>query len=145
MVADGIGVERVDYIRVPVTDIEEANRFYGELLGLPESTTGEDVFPEYETANVTLGMWMPESVGMEFVPSSGVALRVMDVAAARAELEAAGVDSPKELVQRNAANLAQTFQELDAARPNWIRQVPSQATVEKWIAEARSLEGAISH
>jgi len=60
-------------------------------------------------------------------------------------LEAAGVDSPKELVQRNAANLAQTFQELDAARPNWIRQVPSQATVEKWIAEARSLEGAISH
>ena len=60
-------------------------------------------------------------------------------------LEAAGVDSPKELVQRNAANLAQTFQELDAARPNWIRQVPSQATVEKWIAEARWLEGAISH
>lgn len=60
-------------------------------------------------------------------------------------LEAAGVDSPKELVQRNAANLAQTFQELDAARPNWIRQVPSQATVEKWIEEARSLAGAVSH
>ncbi len=37
-------------------------------------------------------MWMPESVGMEFVPSSGVALRVPDVAAARAELEAAGVE-----------------------------------------------------
>jgi len=60
-------------------------------------------------------------------------------------LEAAGVDSPKELVQRNAANLAQTFQELDAARPNWIRQLPSQATVEKWIEEARALEGAVSH
>ena len=60
-------------------------------------------------------------------------------------LEAAGVDSPKELAQRNAANLAQTFQELDAARPNWIRQLPSQATVEKWIAEAKGLEGAISH
>jgi hypothetical protein len=29
---------------------------------------------------------------MEFVPSSGVALRVPDVAAARAELEAAGVE-----------------------------------------------------
>jgi hypothetical protein len=60
-------------------------------------------------------------------------------------LEAAGVDSPKELVQRNAANLAQTFQELDAARPNWIRQLPSQATVEKWIEEARSLAGTVSH
>ena len=29
-----IVVERVDYIRVPVKDMDEANRFYGELLGL---------------------------------------------------------------------------------------------------------------
>ena len=48
-------------------------------------------------------------------------------------LEAAGVDSCAELAQRNAANLAQTFQELDAARPNWIRQIPSEATVAEWI------------
>ena len=60
-------------------------------------------------------------------------------------LEAAGVDSPAELAQRNAANLAQTFQELDAARPNWIRRLPSQDTVEGWIAAARGLESAISH
>lgn len=60
-------------------------------------------------------------------------------------LEAAGVDSPKELAQRNAANLAQTFQEIDAARPNWIRRVPSQETVEGWITAAKGLEGAVSH
>jgi predicted flap endonuclease-1-like 5' DNA nuclease len=60
-------------------------------------------------------------------------------------LEAAGVDSPKELAQRNAANLAQTFQELDAARPNWIRRIPSEGTVEEWIASAKGLEAAISH
>ena len=59
--------------------------------------------------------------------------------------EAAGVDSPRELVQRNAANLAQTFQELDAARPNWIRRVPTQATVEGWINAAREMEPAVSH
>ena len=29
-----IDVQRVDYIRVPVTDMETANRFYGEVLGL---------------------------------------------------------------------------------------------------------------
>jgi catechol 2,3-dioxygenase-like lactoylglutathione lyase family enzyme len=87
-----IQVERVDFVSVPIRNPENARRFYGELLGLPESTTGEDVFPEYETANVTLAMWMPEAVGMEFVPSSGVAVRVPDVAAARAELEAAGVE-----------------------------------------------------
>jgi predicted flap endonuclease-1-like 5' DNA nuclease len=60
-------------------------------------------------------------------------------------LEAAGVDSPAELAQRNAANLAQTFQELDAARPNWIRRLPSQGTVEEWIAAAKNLEGAVAH
>jgi predicted flap endonuclease-1-like 5' DNA nuclease len=60
-------------------------------------------------------------------------------------LEAAGVDSPAELAQRNAANLARTFQEVDAARPNWVRRLPSQATVEEWIAAAKSLEGAVSH
>jgi len=60
-------------------------------------------------------------------------------------LEAAGVDSPAELAQRNAANLATTFQELDAARPNMVRRVPSQATIEGWIAAAKKLPKAVGH
>ena len=60
-------------------------------------------------------------------------------------LEAAGVDSPAELAQRNAANLAQTFQELDAARPNTVRRVPSQATIEGWIEQAKKLPKMVSH
>ena len=60
-------------------------------------------------------------------------------------LEAAGVDSPAELAQRNAANLAQTFAELDAARPNTVRRVPSEATVQDWIAAAKKLGAAVSH
>ena len=34
-----IDVERVDYVRVPVTDMEEATHFYGELLGLGGTRT----------------------------------------------------------------------------------------------------------
>ena len=60
-------------------------------------------------------------------------------------LEAAGVDSPAELAQRNAANLAQTFQEVDAARPNWIRRIPSEETITGWIAAAAEVEKAVSH
>ena len=60
-------------------------------------------------------------------------------------LEAAGVDSPAELANRNAANLAITFQEVDAARPNWIRRIPSQETVEAWIAQARTLPKIVEH
>lgn len=60
-------------------------------------------------------------------------------------LEAAGVDSCAELANRNAANLATTFQEVDAARPNWIRRIPSQETVEGWIAQAKSLPKIVEH
>ena len=34
-----IGVERVDYVRVPVADIDVANRFYCELLASNETRT----------------------------------------------------------------------------------------------------------
>ncbi len=60
-------------------------------------------------------------------------------------LEAAGVDSPPELARRNAANLAQTFQELDAARPNTVRRVPSEATVSGWIEQAKALPRVVTH
>jgi len=60
-------------------------------------------------------------------------------------LEAAGVDSAAELAQRNAANLATTFQELDAARPNTVRQVPSEATIAGWIAQAVRMDKVVSH
>jgi predicted flap endonuclease-1-like 5' DNA nuclease len=60
-------------------------------------------------------------------------------------LEAAGVDSPAELAQRNAANLATTFQEVDAARPNMVRRVPSENEVAGWIAEAKSMPRVVEH
>jgi predicted flap endonuclease-1-like 5' DNA nuclease len=60
-------------------------------------------------------------------------------------LEAAGVDSCAELARRNAANLATTFQELDAARPNWIRQIPGEKTIAGWIEQAAGLAKVVSH
>lgn len=60
-------------------------------------------------------------------------------------LEIAGVDSPAELAQRNAANLATTFQEVDAARPDTVRRVPTEAEVARWIAEAKDLPKVVEH
>jgi catechol 2,3-dioxygenase-like lactoylglutathione lyase family enzyme len=85
-----IEVERVDFISVPVRDRARARHFYGELLGLPEDPVTPD---EFEAANVTLGLWEPEADGVAFAPNTaGLALRVADVAEARARLEAAGVE-----------------------------------------------------
>ena len=90
-----IDVERVDYIRVPVTDMDEANRFYGEVLGLERSpnSPGDD-WVEYEAGNVTLAVMTPQTHEYEFspLPPSTIALRVADVAAAKAKLEAVGLE-----------------------------------------------------
>jgi predicted enzyme related to lactoylglutathione lyase len=89
-----IGVERVDYIRVPVRDIEEAKHFYGELLGLEANpnSPGDD-WIEYEAGNVTLAVMTPHTHDDEFapLPPATIALRVRDVADAKAKLETAGV------------------------------------------------------
>ena len=88
-------VQRVDYIRVPVDDIEAANHFYGELLGLRRNPTSPaDDWVEYEAGNVTLAVMTPHTHEYEFapLPPSTIALRVGDVAAAKAELEAAGLE-----------------------------------------------------
>ena len=90
----GIDVERVDYIRVPVKDIEEAKRFYGDVLGLEQdpNSPGND-WIEYEVGNVTLAVMTPHTHDYEFepLPPGTLALRVLDVAEAKAKLEAAGV------------------------------------------------------
>ena len=47
-------IERVDFVSVPTRDRERARRFYGGVLGLPPSEVTPD---EFETPNVTLGLW----------------------------------------------------------------------------------------
>jgi catechol 2,3-dioxygenase-like lactoylglutathione lyase family enzyme len=90
-----IEIQRVDYVRVPVTDIEDAKRFYGEVLGLAESpnSPGDD-WIEYEAGNVTLAVMTPHTHDYEFteLPPATLALRVPDVAEAREKLEAAGLE-----------------------------------------------------
>jgi predicted flap endonuclease-1-like 5' DNA nuclease len=60
-------------------------------------------------------------------------------------LEAAGVDSPAELANRNAANLATTFQEVVAARPGTVRRIPTETEVAGWIAAAKDLPRVVEH
>ena len=90
-----IDAERVDYIRVPMTDMEEANHFYGELLGLRRNPNSPaDDWVEYEVGNVTLAVMTPQTHEYEFtpLPPATIALRVADVAEAKAKLEAAGLE-----------------------------------------------------
>ena len=89
-------VEHVDFWAVPVTDMERSKRFYGETLGLPQEQHAEEQgFPEYKLGdNGFLYLLDMEKIGGSFTAphTAGFALRVPDVAEAKAELEAKGVE-----------------------------------------------------
>jgi len=88
--ARALEIERVDFITIPTRDPERARAFYHETLGLPLDQNNPR---EVRAGQVTLAFWDPESDGIEFSPNvGGFALRVPDVAAARAELESKGVE-----------------------------------------------------
>ncbi len=83
----------VDFVGVPTDDFEASFRFYGEVLGLP-CTARYGAMPgaEFQAGNLTLAVMQNDAFGQAFSPNSmPIALRVADVAAARAQLEAAGV------------------------------------------------------
>lgn len=84
-------VERVDFVSVLTQDIQRAKAFYAGTLGLEIQSEGEHDM-EFRCGQVTLDVFDPSSIGQPFAVSpAGLALRVPDVDAARAELEAKGV------------------------------------------------------
>ena len=85
-------VERTDFVSVPVTDLDRSTRFYRDTLGLEQ--IGAPTWPEFQLGeNVSLYVFDPKTIGGEFTGphTSPIALRVADVAQARAELEGRGV------------------------------------------------------
>jgi catechol 2,3-dioxygenase-like lactoylglutathione lyase family enzyme len=101
-----VEVEQVDFVSVLTQDIPRAKKFYGETLGLPIETEGENDI-EFTLGQVTLDVFNPASIGQPFAPSpAGIAIRVPDVAAARAALEAKGVEFDGEIVDSGVCHFA---------------------------------------
>lgn len=71
--------------------------------------------------------------------------RIKGVAGQFAELlEGAGVDTVKELRNRNADNLALQLSEINEAR-HLCKTTPSTKTVSGWIQQAKSMEPMVTH
>jgi predicted enzyme related to lactoylglutathione lyase len=88
-------ISGVDFVMVPVTDFEAAQKFYGEVLELECSKTyGERPGAEYETGTLTLQVMDPKGFGMQG-PSpieAPIALHTDDWEGTKAILEDRGVE-----------------------------------------------------
>jgi uncharacterized protein YndB with AHSA1/START domain/predicted enzyme related to lactoylglutathione lyase len=105
-------VTGVDFVSIPTQDLDRAMEFYGGVLGMERSSVwqrGDEpaLGAEFENGTVTIALIASEQLGQEFKPHSmPVALRVDDVAAARAALEARGVRFQGDIIDSGVCHQA---------------------------------------
>lgn len=98
-------ISKLDFVGVPSEDAERSRAFYVETLGLRPDENSRFEFWVGETC---FGIWEPAKFGMVFAPQRNAhpALHVDDVAAARAELEAKGVEFYGETMDTGVCHMA---------------------------------------
>ncbi len=101
-------IGQVDFVALSTRDLETAAEFYGGTLGLRRSVyLPERGYAEFETDNVTLSLVDGERMGIgHHVNSLAHALHVEDVAAARSELEARGVEFRADTLDTGVCHMA---------------------------------------
>ena len=98
-------IRKLDFIGIPSRDAERARSFYVDTLGLRPDDHGRF---EVWVGETCFSIWEPERLGMPFAPQKNAhpALHVDDVAAAREELEAKGVEFQGETFDTGVCHMA---------------------------------------
>lgn len=98
-------IAKLDFIGIPSQDAERARSFYLDTLGLRPD---DEARFEFWVGDTCFGIWEPEKQGMEFAPQRNAhpALHVDDIEAARAELEAKGVEFLGETFDTGVCHMA---------------------------------------
>ena len=105
-------VSGVDFVSLPTQNLDRAAEFYENVVGLAPGPRWQPpgqpaLGAEFETGTVTLALIRCEALGIEFSPHRvPIALHVDDVAAARAELEARGVEFMGETIDSGVCHQA---------------------------------------
>jgi catechol 2,3-dioxygenase-like lactoylglutathione lyase family enzyme len=98
-------ISSLDFVAIPSQNVERSRDFYVDTLGL---RTDDNARFEVWAGETCLGIWEPARRGMTFAPQKNghLALHVDDVAAARAELEAKGVEFAGEIIDTGVCHMA---------------------------------------
>lgn len=131
-----------------ITEIEGIGKKYGDKLAKAGITNTDHLLAECgskkgrkATADKT---GFSESQLLKWANMADL-MRVRGVGEEYSELlEAAGVDTVKELRNRKAENLAAKMAEVNEKK-KLVRQTPAASQVEKWVAHAKELKPAITH
>src|SRR3954468_2797685 len=122
-------VTGVDFVALPVTDYDASADFYGDVLGLPfVKRWGNLPAGEFQAGNLTLALVQPDAFGIEFKPGNAwVALQVDDVAAARADLQARGIEFHRDTIDSGVCHQAFFSDPDDTTRALHPRSAPKAA------------------
>jgi predicted enzyme related to lactoylglutathione lyase len=103
-----MNITGVDFVTVPTQNFDQAEAFYGDVLGLERSKQwGSMPAREFETGSLTIAVMQSDAFGVEFAPHSHpIALHVDDVESARSELESKGVEFRGDTMDSGVCHMA---------------------------------------
>ena len=131
-----------------IEEIEGIGPSYAAKLSAAKITTTNDLLKSCATAKGRSAISQTTGVSEhQLLKWTNLAdlMRVSGIGSEYSELlEAAGVDTVKELRNRNAENLAAKMQEVNSAK-KLTRVTPSAKTVQHWIDSASKLSGIITY
>lgn len=131
-----------------IEDIEGIGGKYADMLKSAGVTAVSELLSKggdpKGRSQLAEGSGISEKLILRWVNMSDL-FRVNGIAGQRAELlEAAGVDTVRELRHRNAENLAEKMREVNAEK-KLVKQVPNATQVADWIEQAKSLQPAVTY
>lgn len=131
-----------------ITDIEGIGPARAETLATAGITTTDHLLDQCADAKGRAAVSEKTGVSTALLlkwANMADLMRISGVGGEYSELlEAAGVDTVKELKHRRADNLTAKMAEVNAEK-KLVRAVPTEAAVTKWIEQAKAMEPRISH
>ena len=132
-----------------IQDVEGIGAVFADKLSRAGVATTDDLLDKGARPAGRRALAEASGIGVEVILGWVNRVDLMRISGVGSEysdlLEAAGVDSPAELAQRNAANLATTMQEVVAARPGKVRRIPSESEIQGWIDQVKKLPTRVEH
>ena len=132
----------------PIEDIEGIGPTYGEKLKAAGINTTGDLLDaccgRSGRKNAAESTGLSEKLILKWTNMADM-MRISGIGPQFAELlEAAGVDTVKELAQRNAENLAQAMAEKNEEK-NLTNAIPAASVISGWIDAAKTTDGRMTY